>query len=150
MNLTDNLKLENQLCFALYACSREITRLYRPVLDQFGITFPQYLTLLVLWEHNRLTVKEIGDLLYLDSGTLTPMLKRMETMDLVKRVRAMDDERKVWIEITEKANELKNEAVCIPQMCSPHFGITHEEYVDLMAQLKQILGNLQKETRNIK
>lgn len=148
--MNENLKLENQLCFAIYACSREITRLYRPVLEQFNITYPQYLTLLVLWEHNRLTVKEIGELLHLDSGTLTPMLKRMEAMDLVKRVRSMDDERKVWIEVTEKANEMRKEAVCVSQMCSPHYGVTEEQYADLLAQMQQLLGNLQKETRNIK
>ncbi|MCM2534769.1 MarR family transcriptional regulator [Neobacillus pocheonensis] len=150
MDLNDNLKLENQLCFAIYACSREITRLYRTVLEKYDITYPQYLTLLVLWEHDRLTVKELGELLYLDSGTLTPMLKRMEAMDLIKRVRAMDDERKVWIELTEKANDLKKEAVCIPQLCFPHFGLTQKQYLDLLAQMKQILENLQKKTRNVK
>nr|WP_279664694.1 MarR family transcriptional regulator [Ectobacillus ponti] len=144
------MKLENQLCFAIYACSRELNRLYRPILDRFGITYPQYLTLLVLWEHSRLTVKEIGELLYLDSGTLTPMLKRMEAMELIKRTRAAEDERKVWIELTEKANALREEAVCVPQMCFPHYGLTPEGYTELLAQMQQILQNLQKETRSIK
>jgi len=80
----DSLHLDNQLCFSIYACSREVTRFYRPYLEEMGITYPQYITLLVLWEQDGLTVKEIGERLFLDSGTLTPMLKRMESLNLVK------------------------------------------------------------------
>jgi MarR family transcriptional regulator, organic hydroperoxide resistance regulator len=141
------LKLENQLCFAIYACSREITRLYRPILEQLELTYPQFLALTVLWEHKRLTVKEIGELLNLDSGTLTPMLKRMEATELLKRVRASEDERKVFIELTDKGMKLKDGALQLPEECIPHFGLSKNEYNDLLIQMKQLIENLQTVTR---
>jgi MarR family transcriptional regulator, organic hydroperoxide resistance regulator len=141
------LKLDNQLCFAIYACSREITRLYRPFLDELGITYPQFLTLTVLWEHKRLTVKEIGERLFLDSGTLTPMLKRMEAMDLVKRVRGTEDERKVYIALTERGEQLREDALNLPEKCIPHFGLTKDEYSGLLIQMNQMIESLQKVTR---
>ncbi|WP_318502954.1 MarR family transcriptional regulator [Bacillus sp. T3] len=141
------LKLENQLCFAIYACSREITRLYRPILEQLGLTYPQFLVLTVLWEHKRLTVKEISELLYLDSGTLTPMLKRMEAMELVIRERAKDDERKVFIELTDKGNNLRDAAIELPEKCIPHFGLNKNEYLDLLTNIHNMIENLQKTTR---
>jgi len=141
------LKLDNQLCFAIYACSREITRLYRSFLDELGITYPQFLTLTVLWEHKRLSVKEIGKLLYLDSGTLTPMLKRMESLDLLKRVRGTEDERKVYIALTERGEQLREEALSLPDKCIPHFGLTHDQYLGLLTQMNQMLQSLQKVTR---
>ena len=141
------LKLDNQLCFAIYACSREITRLYRSFLDELGITYPQFLTLTVLWEHKRLSVKEIGKLLYLDSGTLTPMLKRMESLDLLKRVRGTEDERKVYIALTERGEKLREEALSLPDKCIPHFGLTHDQYLGLLTQMNQMLQSLQKVTR---
>ncbi|MDN3019294.1 MarR family transcriptional regulator [Paenibacillus sp. BSR1-1] len=147
MNSEDFLKLDNQLCFAIYACSREITRLYRPILDKLELTYPQFLTLTVLWEHERLTVKDIGELLYLDSGTLTPMLKRMEAMDLLSRVRASDDERKVFVELTEKGIKLRDDALELPEKCIPHFGLGKGEYMDLLFKMNQLIGNLQKVTR---
>jgi MarR family transcriptional regulator, organic hydroperoxide resistance regulator len=148
LNSEDFLKLDNQLCFAIYACSREITRLYRPILEKLELTYPQFLTLVVLWEQKRLTVKEIGERLYLDSGTLTPMLKRMEAMDLLARVRARDDERKVFIELTDKGNKLRAAALELPEKCIPHFGLTREEYTDLLCKMNQMITNLQKVTRN--
>ncbi|SEM71860.1 DNA-binding transcriptional regulator, MarR family [Mesobacillus persicus] len=141
------LKLDNQLCFAIYACSREITRLYRPFLDGLGITYPQFLTLTVLWEHKRLTVKEIGERLYLDSGTLTPMLKRMEALELVKRVRGTEDERKVYIALTERGEQLREEALNFPEKCIPHFGLTKDEYLGLLKQMNEMIESLQKVTR---
>jgi len=141
------LKLDNQLCFAIYACSREITRLYRPFLDELGITYPQFLTLTVLWEHKRLTVKEIGERLFLDSGTLTPMLKRMEALELVKRVRGTDDERKVYIALTEWGEQLREDALNLPEKCIPHFGLTKDEYSGLLNQMNQMIESLQKVTR---
>ncbi|WP_223591711.1 MarR family winged helix-turn-helix transcriptional regulator [Neobacillus bataviensis] len=147
MNSEDFLKLDNQLCFAIYACSREITRLYRPILDKLELTYPQFLTLTVLWEYERLTVKDIGELLYLDSGTLTPMLKRMEAMDLLSRVRASDDERKVFVELTSKGIKLREDALELPEKCIPHFGLGKGEYMDLLFKMNQLIGNLQKVTR---
>lgn len=147
MNGDNFLKLENQLCFAIYACSREITRLYRPILDELGITYPQFLALTVLWEHKTMTVKEIGELLYLDSGTLTPMLKRMEAMDLVERVRGTEDERKVFVALTERGEQLREEALSLPEKCIPQFGLSKEQYVQLLSQMNGIIDNLQKVTR---
>ncbi len=141
------LKLENQLCFSIYACSREITRLYRPILDQLELTYPQFLALTVLWEHKRLTVKEMSELLYLDSGTLTPMLKRMETMDLLKRERSREDERKVFIELTEKGVQLRKDALQLPEKCIPHFGLSKTEYYELLQKINQMITSLQKVTR---
>lgn len=147
MNKEEFLILENQLCFSIYACSREITRLYRPILESLGITYPQFLTLTVLWEHKRLTVKEIGERLYLDSGTLTPMLKRMEALNLLKRARGSEDERQVFIELTEKGKQLREEAKSLPEKCIPHFDLTRDEYTDLLGNMNQLIQNLQKVTR---
>lgn len=141
------LQLENQLCFAIYACSREITRLYRPILDEIRLTYPQFLTLTVLWEHERMSVKEISELLFLDSGTLTPMLKRMEMMGLLKRNRAVDDERKVLIELTEKGKGLRENALQLPERCIPHFGLSKDEYLELLTKINQMMDNLQNVTR---
>nr|WGD69183.1 organic hydroperoxide resistance transcriptional regulator OhrR [Bacillus subtilis] len=112
-NKFDHMKLENQLCFLLYASSREMTKQYKP-LDKLNITYPQYLALLLLWEHETLTVKKMGEQLYLDSGTLTPMLKRMEQQGLITRKRSEEDERSVLISLTEDGALLKEKAVDIP------------------------------------
>lgn len=108
------LKLDKQLCFALYSTSLAMTRLYKPLLDAMGITYPQYLALLVLWEHDGLTVSALGEQLFLDSGTLTPLLKRMETAGLITRLRAAQDERRVHITLTAAGQQLKAQAASIP------------------------------------
>ena len=108
------LRLDNQLCFALYSTSLAMTRLYKPLLDALGITYPQYLVLLVLWERDGLSVSELGHRLFLDSGTLTPLLKRMQAAGLVTRQRALDDERRVHIALTEASRLLKIRAAQIP------------------------------------
>lgn len=109
-----SLWLENQLCFPLYAASRLIAQLYTPVLDKLDITYPQYLVLLVLWKENDKSVSEISKLLFLESNTITPLLKRMEVKGLIKRVRSEKDERKVIISLTQKGSDLREQAVCIP------------------------------------
>lgn len=147
MNPDESLKLENQLCFAIYSCSREITNLYRPLLTKLGLTYPQYLALMVLWEKPACTVKEIGERLYLDSGTLTPMLKRMEDAGLVHRQRSKEDERMVFVQLTEQGRSLKEQAVCIPETCIPHFRLSVDEYEHLLLQMNQLIQNLQAETR---
>lgn len=114
MDKNDILKLENQLCFSIYAASRAITKVYRPFLDEIGITYPQYLVMLVLWENTTVTLKDLSKKLYLDSGTLTPLLKRLERMELIKRVRSKEDERVLCISITEKGLEMKEQALMIP------------------------------------
>ena len=108
------LQLDNQLCFALYSTSLAMTRLYKPLLSKLGITYPQYLALLVLWEEDGLSVSELGKRLFLDSGTLTPLLKRLEASGLVSRVRAVEDERRVLVTLTESGRQLKLSAVHIP------------------------------------
>lgn len=108
------LRLDNQLCFALYSTSLAMKRLYKPLLEALGITYPQYLVLLVLWEQDGLSVSELGNRLFLDSGTLTPLLKRMQAAGLVTRQRALDDERRVHIALTESSNLLKTQAAQIP------------------------------------
>ncbi|MCS5592225.1 MAG: MarR family transcriptional regulator [Gammaproteobacteria bacterium] len=108
------LQLDNQLCFPLYAASRMMTKLYQPLLGKLGITYPQYLIMLVLWESDCLTVNEIGKKLMLETNTLTPLLKRMEIKGIVKRTRSIKDERRVIIELTTQGVSLKKQALCIP------------------------------------
>ena len=110
----DNLQLRRQVCFALYAASRAVTALYRPVLDRLGLTYPQYLVLLVLWEHGDTTVKALGSALMLDSGTLSPLLKRLESGGLVVRRRSSTDERSVVISLTPAGDRLRREAAAVP------------------------------------
>jgi len=113
--LPELLKLDNQLCFSIYAASRAITRAYRPLLDPLGLTYPQYLVLLILWEKDGLSVNEIGHRLYLDSGTLTPLLKRMEQSRFIERHKAAHDERKVEVRLGVKGHELRGNAIRIPE-----------------------------------
>lgn len=108
------LLLDNQLCFALYSTSLAMTRVYKPLLDEIGLTYPQYLAMLVLWEEDGLMVSELGERLYLDSGTLTPLLKRLETSGLIARIRAVEDERRVHITLTASGRKLKAKAAKIP------------------------------------
>ena len=108
------LQLDKQLCFALYSTSLAMTRLYKPLLDALGITYPQYLALLVLWEQDGLAVSALGDKLFLDSGTLTPLLKRMEAAGLITRRRAVEDERRVNITLTAQGQQLKRKASNVP------------------------------------
>lgn len=133
------LKLENQLCFPIYACSREITKMYQPLLDEIGVTYSQYLVLLVLWEQEQCTVKELGEALYLDSGTLTPLLKRMQTAGLIMRERSTSDERKVNISLTEKGWELREQARSIPQSIVQHACLKVEEHNDLLKLFNSLL-----------
>ena len=102
MDKYDSIKLDNQVCFSLYAASREIIKLYKPFLDKFNLTYTQYIAMLVLWEDEKSTVKDIGKRLHLDSGTLTPLLKKIESMGLVKRYRDVNDDRVVVVELTEE------------------------------------------------
>jgi MarR family transcriptional regulator, organic hydroperoxide resistance regulator len=115
MDINEILKLENQLCFSIYAASRAITKVYRPFLDKLGITYPQYLVMLVLWECSTITLRDLGNKLFLDSGTLTPLLKRLERMELIKRERSREDERILCVSITEKGLSMKQEAIKIPE-----------------------------------
>ncbi|QCK14594.1 MarR family winged helix-turn-helix transcriptional regulator [Mangrovivirga cuniculi] len=114
MNSDDILKLENQICFPLYAGSRLITKAYKPLLDELGITYPQYLVLLVLWEKDNISIKQISSKLILETNTLTPLLKRMENSGLITRSRSEEDERTVYIKLSSKGKKLKERAQSIP------------------------------------
>ena len=114
MNRDKVLQLDNQLCFALYSASLAMTKLYKPLLAALGLTYPQYLVMLVLWERDGLMVSELGERLFLDSGTLTPLLKRLQLAGLILRIRAVDDERRVHIRLTPAGRNLKRQAAGIP------------------------------------
>ncbi len=137
--MSEDLKLENQLCFPIYALSRQITALYRIHLKKLGLTYPQYLVLMVLWEHNLVTVKKLGELLWLDSGTLTPLLKRMEANDLLIRKRCSQDERIVNIMITNKGKMLEKKAEPIPTIMKKELNMEDKEITDLRGHLNKIL-----------
>ncbi|MDX9773854.1 MAG: MarR family transcriptional regulator [Bacteroidales bacterium] len=141
----EQLKLDNQLCFPLYAVSRLITRNYQPFLDELGITYPQYLVLLVLWEHDGLTVNEISKRLILNTNTTTPLLKRLEGLGIITRKRSGEDERKVLIELTGKGRKMESVAAAIPQKMSVGLlpeGISESDLVDLRERLSLILNHL--------
>ena len=135
----DALKLENQICFPLYACSKEVVRKYKPYLDAIDLTYTQYITMMVLWEHKEITVKEIGEFLYLDSGTLTPVLKTLEKKGLLTRHRSGEDERVLKICITEKGEALKEQAADIPLKMGACLKLTMEEAKELYSLLYKVL-----------
>lgn len=140
----DALKLENQLCFSIYAASRAITKIYRPFLDEIGLTYPQYLVMLVLWEDNTITLKDLGRKLYLDSGTLTPLLKRLEQMGLIKRERSSDDERLLCISITEKGLTMKERAITIPECILGCIPSDLEMIINLKKEVDKLLRSLKE------
>ncbi len=135
----DALKLENQLCFPLYACAKEVVRKYKPYLDPLGLTYTQYITMMVMWEHKNIAVKDIGARLYLDSGTLTPVLKKLETLGYVRRVRSQEDERSVNIELTEEGLALKERAAGVPAQISSCISLEPAEAMQLYQLLYKIL-----------
>ncbi|MFC4855706.1 MarR family winged helix-turn-helix transcriptional regulator [Actinophytocola glycyrrhizae] len=134
----DDLKLEKQVCFALYAASRAVTGLYRPALDALGLTYPQYLVLLVLWERGPVLVKELGQALDLDSGTLSPLLKRLEAAGLVRRARCAEDERAVRIHLTDDGAALRDRATSVPRKLSGATGMAREDLEALRQNLVRL------------
>ncbi len=139
----EHLKIDNQLCFALYASSKALIKIYKPLLDKLGITYTQYITLLVLWDQDNITVKELGNKLYLDSGTLTPLLKRLETMGIINRIRDSEDERNVFVRLTPKGIAMKDEALEIPQKAFCCTGFSLDEALALKDKLTELLKNMQ-------
>lgn len=135
----DALKLKNQLCFPLYAASREITRKYTPLLKEINLTYTQYIVMMVMWEQKRLSVGELGKLLYLDTGTLSPLLKSMEEKGLVTRTREKGDERVVHLEITQAGEDLREKAVEIPAEMGKCINLSPEEAKTLYGILYKIL-----------
>ena len=133
------LKLSRQLCFPLYACSREMIKLYKPFLDELGLTYTQYITLMVLWEHKAMTVKALGQELYLDSGTLTPLLKKLEEKGLVTRRRSDLDERNLIVTITELGESMRDRALHIPGEMTKCINLPREDIRELYRMLHQLL-----------
>lgn len=137
------LRLDNQLCFALYSASHAMSKAYKPHLDALGLTYPQYVAMLVLWEQDGLTVSEIGERLYLDSGTLTPLLKRLETTGYISRLRDTTDERRVLIQLTAAGRRLKSKAAPIPGCMFEAMQCSPAELATLTRQVQQLRDRLQ-------
>jgi DNA-binding MarR family transcriptional regulator len=140
----DMLKIENQICFPLYVCSKEIIRKYKPFLDEIGLTYTQYITMMVLWDKKEMNVKDIGNILYLDSGTLTPLLKKMEYIGLIKRTRNKDDERNVIVSLTLNGEKLKEKAKNIPYQIGSCLSLSKKESEELYKILYKIIGKFNK------
>ena len=140
----DALKLENQLCFPLYACAKEIVRRYTPYLEALDLTYTQYILMLVLWEKKAQTVKELGQTLYLDSGTLTPVLKKLEGKGYLTRSRSARDERSLIVTVTEKGEALRERAVEVPRKMGECLALTSEEAGLMYGLLYKILGTLNR------
>lgn len=138
----ESLKLGNQLCFPLYACSKEIIRKYKPYLDDIDLTYTQYITMMVLWEKKTVNVKTLGECLYLDSGTLTPVLKKLESKGYITRVRSSEDERNLVVTITKEGEALKDKAVDIPLEMGSCVKLSAEEAKVLYNLLYKIIGNV--------
>ena len=136
----DCLKLKSQLCFPLYACSKEIIRRYKPFLDKFELTYTQYITMMALWENESMNVRELGLVLFLDSGTLTPVLKKLESKGYLERKRSKEDERNLIVTVTEKGWELREEALSIPGSMSSCVNLEPEEASELYRLLYKVLG----------
>ncbi|RBM12533.1 MarR family transcriptional regulator [Prauserella sp. PE36] len=134
--------LDDQVCFALYAASRAVTALYRPLLDDLGLTYPQYLVLLALWERDELTVKDLGRALQLDSGTLSPLLKRLEKLELVRRERRSDDERSVLVTLTAKGDDLRAKAVPLPGLVGDAMGLDGAGLDELRTTLRELTDSV--------
>lgn len=144
MKHQESLKLQNQLCFPLYVIAKEITGLYRPFLDELDITYPQYLVMMVLWENDGLSVNHIGEKLYLDSGTLTPLLKRLETKGFITRKRKKEDERVVEVFISETGKALKAKACEIPEKIYKKIDASEQDWADLKTSVLKILNKIER------
>ena len=138
----DDLRLESQLCFPLYACAKEIVRLHTPLLGPLDLTYTQYIAMLALWEKRELTVKELGDRLWLDSGTLTPLLKKLEGKGYIARRRSDSDERSVVLSLTAEGERLREQAAAVPPQADCRVRLEPEEAEELCALLNKILDGL--------
>ncbi|MCH5338659.1 MAG: MarR family transcriptional regulator [Acetatifactor sp.] len=138
----DVLKIQNQLCFPLYACAREVVKRYTPFLDEIDLTYTQYIVMMVLWEKRSVTVKELGNILFLDSGTLTPLLKKLEAKNFISRKRSETDERNLIVTITPEGEALREKAVEIPEKMSQCVALEPEEAMTLYQILYKLLGRM--------
>lgn len=139
----DALKLGNQLCFPLYAASREVVKRYRPFLEPLDLTYTQYVVMMVFWERKKCSVKELGECLYLDSGTLTPVLKSLEAKGFVHRYRSTEDERVLLVEVTEEGMQLRSRAANVPQQMGDCLNLTEEEARQLHGLLYRLLAAME-------
>lgn len=139
-NCYNVLKLENQLCFPLYAASREVVKRYRPYLEPLDLTYTQYIAMMVFWDEGRCSVKELGEKLYLDSGTLTPVLKSLEAKGFVRRYRSTEDERVLLVEVTEEGKALRDRALSVPQQVGGCIRLEEDEATELYRLLYKLLG----------
>lgn len=142
MDKYEVIKLDNQLCFSLYALSREIIKKYKPLLDEHGLTYTQYIAMLVMWEEEKILFKELGKKLHLDSGTLTPVVKKLESMDLVTKYRNKEDDRLVTVELTEKGRLLKEDILDVPEKMYNMFNRDNLDLISLKIQLDNLLKML--------
>lgn len=143
MSKYDCLKLENQLCFPLYVCSKEIVRRYKPLLDEIDLTYTQYIAMMALWQNNECNVKELGEALYLDSGTLTPLLKKLEGKGYIQRIRAKDDERNLVVKLTANGKKLEDKASKIPAQMGQCVNLNPKDAKELKRLLDKVLGGLE-------
>lgn len=144
MNKYDCLKLENQMCFPLYACAKEVVKRYKPFLDAIDLTYTQYITMMVFWEHKEMNVKELGAYLFLDSGTLTPVLKKLEQKGYISRKRSEQDERVLNVAITEAGEALKEKAIDIPAKVGGCVQLEPQEAQQLYVLLHKLLGSFEE------
>ena len=138
----NNLKLENQLCFKIYSISKSIVRIYGPLLKEIDLTYPQYLTMMVLWEHKKLPFKEISSNLKMKTGTLTPILDKLESNGYLERIKDENDDRKVYVSITQKGLELKDRAKDIPKRIVKSLDLKEEEYTKYLKEFKDLVSKL--------
>lgn len=140
----EGLKLDNQLCFPLYAVSKEIVRRYKSFLDEIDLTYTQYITMMVMWEKERICVKDLGSCLFLDSGTLTPVLKTLEKKGYITRTRSKEDERVLDVEVTKEGMNLRDKAVSIPEKIGSCVNLDKEEAAQLYSTLHKLMDEFSK------
>lgn len=138
----DNLKLDNQLCFRLYSASKEVIKKYKPFLDKHNLTYTQYITMMVIWEQKKITIKNLGEKLRLDSGTLTPLIKKLQAMELVEKYRDPKDDRSVIVEVTEKGMNLREDVKDVPMQTLCSFDVDIEELKNLKESLDKLLSKM--------
>ncbi len=141
----DCLKIENQLCFPLYACAKEVVRRYKPFLDEVDLTYTQYIAMMILWDRKEVTVKALGECLYLDSGTLTPLLKKLESKGLIRRHRSNEDERNLLVTITDEGMALREKAVNVPMQMGACIHLEPKDARELYRLLYLVLGTLREQ-----
>ena len=144
----DNLKIENQICFPLYACAKEVTRRYKPLLDKLDLTYTQYIVMMVMWEYKKMNVKELGEKVYLDSGTLTPLLLKLEAKGYISRTKDRDDARNLILKVTNKGLDLREKAKQVPQKMSKCVKLSVEEAKVLYKTLYKILDYFKEKDNN--